>query len=103
MNLNAGQRETRNWYISRCSARGNNMGDKKRKMICAGHDKCPYGAGHDKWLYVPKKERLTDHCGIHDEDGACKNKCPLELAPAVRCRPATDEEMVYFKMLHPES
>jgi hypothetical protein len=67
------------------------MSDKKRKMICAGRDRCVYGPGRT----------IMDHCGIHDEVESCKKSCPVIGAPDAECRPATDEELVYYKMLDP--
>ena len=72
------------------------MANDKRTMICEAHDRCALRKG--------MKYGLTDHCKVHERNGACDMHCPIKAAEVnTICRKATDGELVYYKMVYPEA
>ncbi len=66
-------------------------------MICEAWEKCQ---AERKVRYMTP----LSHCLLHKGDVGCDNNCPMlfmsrpgERGP--RCREATDEELVYFKLM----
>lgn len=66
----------------------------ERMMICDGWKECEF----------TRDNRLNMHCGPHAAVFGCSGHCLVRGSLRdVVCREISDEEIVYYKLLHPES
>jgi hypothetical protein len=66
----------------------------KKMMICDGWKDCRF----------LREGRQNPHCAPHEGTQGCSGHClVIGILKDVVCRETSDEEMVYYKLLHPES